>query len=409
MLVQRVPIASLSQDPANARVHPDAQLDAVLASLRRFGQQKPIVVDKHNVVRAGNGTLAAATKLGWTEIDIVRTELEGVDATAYAIADNRTTDLSSFDEAALSKLLQECDAAEMLDSTGFTERELDALIAQQSPFEEDGEAPEVQERAITQRGDVWLLGRHRVMCGDSTSATDVERVLAGTVPSLMVTDPPYGVEYDPEWRHEAGRNNSERTGKVSNDDRASWSEAWSLFPGDVAYVWHGAWYAAVVANDLIACGFDVRAQIVWAKPALVISRGHYHWQHEPCWYAVRKGRTANWIGDRSQSTLWKIDRPAKSEGETTHGTQKPVECMARPMRNHLADTVYDPFLGSGTSLVAAEQLGRSLCALELEPRYVDVCVRRWQVLTGKHAVLEGAGRTLEQAERAPLVPNGAAH
>jgi DNA modification methylase len=197
----------------------------------------------------------------------------------------------------------------------------------------------------------------------------------------MVTDPPYGVEYDAEWRDEAaktcplmGNGKDTAKGKVSNDDRADWREAWVLFPGDVAYVWHAMKTQYAVTTSLIESAMDIRAEIVWAKQHLVIGRGHYHPQHESCFYAVRKGATGHWVGDHKQTTLWQIDKPQKSE--TGHCTQKPIECMARPMRNHAAPEIYDPFLGSGTTMVAAQNLGRKCYGLEISPAYCAVVLER---------------------------------
>jgi DNA modification methylase len=254
---------------------------------------------------------------------------------------------------------------------------------------------------VSRLGDVWLLGRHRLVCGDSTDPAVVERVLAGVQPHLMVTDPPYGVEYDPAWRNRAGLSTTSRTGTVANDDRADWREAWALFPGEVAYVWHGALHAATVAESLAACGFDIRAQIIWAKERLVMGRGHYHWQHEPAWYAVRG--TGHWSGDRKQTTLWQIASKGQ-DAETTHGTQKPVECMARPIRNNSSpgQAVYEPFCGSGTTLIAAEMEGRACHAIELSPAYVDVAVRRWEGFTGKLASLEENGESFAATAGARL-------
>jgi putative transposase len=190
---------------------------------------------------------------------------------------------------------------------------------------------------------------------------------------------------------------AKRTGKVLNDDRADWREAWALFPGDVAYVWHGALHATTVAESLIACGFAIRSQIIWAKERLVLSRGDYHWQHEPCWYAVRQKATGHWAGDRKQTTLWQI-ASRDQDAKTVHGTQKPVECMRRPMLNNASpgQAVYEPFSGSGTSIIAAETCGRACHAMELDPTYVDVAVTRWQAFTGKAAVLEGDGRSFAE-------------
>ena len=183
-----------------------------------------------------------------------------------------------------------------------------------------------------------------------------------------------------------------------NDDRADWREAWAIFPGAVAYVWHGALHATTVAASLVACGFEIRSQVVWAKDRLVLSRGDLHWQHEPAWYAVRKGRRSGWCGDRKQTTLWQI--PSRDQDATTvHGTQKPVDCMRRPMLTNSArgQPVYDPFLGSGTSMIAAETCGRICLGLELDPGYVDVIVTRWEKFTGGTAQLEGEGLTLAEA------------
>ncbi len=209
----------------------------------------------------------------------------------------------------------------------------------------------------------------------------------------MVTDPPYGVEYDPSWRNAAGAAKTKRTGKVLNDDRADWREAWTLFPGDVAYVWHGALHAATVAESLTAAGFAIRSQIIWAKDRLVLSRGDYHWQHEPCWYAVRAKGKGHWAGDRKQTTLWQIAN-RDQDAETVHGTQKPAECMRRPILNNSSpgQAVYEPFMGSGTTLIAAETTGRVCFGVELNPAYVDVAIERWQALTGKEAVLIPTGQ-----------------
>jgi DNA modification methylase len=220
----------------------------------------------------------------------------------------------------------------------------------------------------------------------------------------MVTDPPYGVEYDPAWRQRAGiAGAGTATGKVLNDDQADWREAWALFPGDVAYVWHAGLFAGTVADSLAACDFVLRSQIIWAKSQMVMSRGDYHWHHEPCWYAVRKGKTGHYAGDRKQTTLWQIPKPAKSE--TGHGTQKPVECMRRPIENNSSpgQAVYEPFSGSGTTLIAAEMTGRSCHAIELNPAYVDVAVLRWQAFAGQQAVLEADGRSFAAVagERCP--------
>jgi DNA modification methylase len=247
-----------------------------------------------------------------------------------------------------------------------------------------------------------------LLCGDSTVVTDVDRLLGGAKPHLLVSDPPYGVEYAPEWRNEAGVSTTTRTGKVANDDRADWREAWALFPGEVAYVWHAGIHADVVAESLRACDFEIRSQIIWSKPRFVLSRGHYHWQHEPCWYAVRKTATGHWQGARDQATVWAIGSGGDEDEATFHGTQKPVECMRRPMINNSAegDGVYEPFAGSGTTVIAAETTGRICFAMELNPAYCDVVVGRWQKLTGGKAILDGDGRCFEELAAGKAVGTG---
>ncbi|MDP2737438.1 MAG: site-specific DNA-methyltransferase [Pseudorhodobacter sp.] len=262
--------------------------------------------------------------------------------------------------------------------------------------EGEDDIPEPPVTPVSVAGDLWLLGSHRLICGDSTSADVVGRLLGDVKPLLMVTDPPYGVEYDPSWRNQAGAAKTKRTGKVLNDDRADWREAWSLFPGDVAYVWHGALHAATVADSLTAAGFAVRSQIIWAKDRLVLSRGDYHWQHEPCWYAVRVKGKGHWAGDRKQTTLWHISGKDQ-DAAPVHGTQKPVECMRRPILNNSSpgQAVFEPFMGSGTTLIAAETTGRVCFGIELNPVYVDVAIERWQQFTGANAVLAEPSQTAQ--------------
>jgi DNA modification methylase len=259
--------------------------------------------------------------------------------------------------------------------------------------------PAVPATPVSVPGDLWQLGAHRLICGDSTSADVVGRLLYNVRPLLMVTDPPYGVEYDPSWRNAAGAARTRRTGKVLNDDRADWREAWALFPGDVAYVWHGALHSATVAESLAAAGFAIRSQIIWAKDRVVLSRGDCHWQHEPCWYSVRARGKGHWAGDRKQTTLWSIAN-RDQDADTVHGTQKPVECMRRPILNSSSpgQAVYEPFMGSGTTLIAAETTGRVAFGVELNPAYVDVAVERWQAFNGRVAFLDGDGRSFDEVK-----------
>jgi DNA modification methylase len=384
MSVELRPLDAVRPYANNPRQNDDA-VDAVAESIRRFGFRQPIVVDADGVIVAGHTRFRAAQRLGLATVPVhVATDLTPDEVRAYRLADNKTAELASWDDAMLSIELDALRGAG-IDWTllGFNEEELAKLLAPAGTegLTDPDAVPEKPADPITKPGDLWLLGKHRLLCGDSTSATDVARLLDGAVPALMVTDPPYGVEYDPEWRMDAGlTGNTARMGKVMNDDRADWTEAWKLFPGDVAYVYHAGVFASTVQQSLERAGFAIRAQIIWAKDRLALSRGDYHWQHEPCWYAVREGGKGHRTDDRTQTTLWSI--PARDDAGHGHGTQKPVECMERPVRNHLADLVYEPFAGSGTTVIACERTGRTCMAMELDPGYCDVVVRRWEEFTG---------------------------
>jgi DNA modification methylase len=258
-------------------------------------------------------------------------------------------------------------------------------------------------------GDLWLLGKHRLLCGSATVAEDVKRVLDGEKPALMVTDPPYGVNYDPEWRNRSGLNAWAalvQVGTVDADHRNDWTEAWKLFPGDVAYVWHAGKFAGEVQASLAAADLLPRSQIIWRKPHFAIGRGDYHWRHEPCWYCVRKGKKSNWRGGRKQTTVWdilgfQVAGGHRDEAKTGHGTQKPLDCMGIPIANNSApgELIYDPFVGSGTTIMAADTQARRCAAIDINPGYVEVCIQRWQDFTGKSATLDGRTFDVVRKER----------
>jgi len=400
--IERIGVEALIPYARNSRTHSDAQVAQIAASIREFGFTNPVLVDEANGIIAGHGRVLAARKLKMPDVPAIRlSHLTEAQKRAYVIADNKLALNAGWDIELLRLEINDLRGLEFdVALTGFSTEELDALMA--APGTEgltDPDAiPEAPEQPIAVPGDVWLLGRHRLVCGDCTDPLAVEKALSGVKPHLMVTDPPYGVEYDANWRNEVDRKNGKpygasAVGKVKNDDKADWREAWALFPGDVAYVWHAGNMAHVVAESLMACDLGIRAQIIWAKSQFVIGRGDYHPQHEPCWYAVRKGRKGHYDGGRKQSTLWQIEKPRKSE--TGHSTQKPVECMKRPIENNSSpgQAVYEPFSGSGTTIIAAEMTGRACHAIELNAAYVDVAVKRWQEFTGQAATLEGDGRS----------------
>lgn len=680
-----LPLEQIIPYARNPRNNAEA-VATVAASIQEFGWRQPIVVDEDRVVLAGHTRLEAARKLGFKSAPVhIAKGLTANQARAFRIMDNRSGENAEWDNDLLNLELADLLEADFdLSLTGFTDDELNALVTSledgSEPQSDEDDVPEAPEDPMSRPGDLWILGHHRLLCGDSTVVTDVDRVLGTVEPLLMVTDPPYGVDYDPGWRNETGAAKTKRTGKVLNDDRADWRDAWALFPGDVAYVWHGALHAATVAESLQDCGFTIRSQIIWAKERLVLSRGDYHWQHEPCqpagtlvqkviergagsqpaligevpietlqvgdfvvsynpyesvvrrrgrqitrfgerqfdgfmhaisaagrvtratpehrfsvrlnpnasdkqvvylmrrgdwwrvgrvglfnsrgfglatrladnigeeawivsvhdsvveaqcaeqvlsckygiptthwevdawtknpdrvrsqemiagiyaslslsalnaratqllrdhrlerdypfiasgeklnfsrratrlvrscnvfakimqlpmptvgedftwvtvtgndatpfsgsvysmdverdqhyvadglvthncWYAVKKTGKGHWAGDRKQTTLWHIANKDQDE-KTVHGTQKPVECMRRPILNNSSpgQAIYEPFMGSGTTLIAAESTGRVCYGIELNPAYVDVAVERWQKFTGQEAVLESSG------------------
>jgi DNA modification methylase len=403
--IEQVATADLIPYARNARTHSDSQVAQIAGSIQEFGFTNPVLIDSANGIIAGHGRVMAAQKLGLQSVPCIRLGyLTDAQKRAYILADNRIALNSGWDDAMLEVELAELHADEFdLGLLGFDADELSKLMSYDMPAETpvevtEDEVPEPPADPITKPGDLWILGEHRLLCGDSTKAEDVRRLLEDRVPFIMVTDPPYGVEYDADWRNEAlagkpradGRvgGGGRAVGKVTNDDQFDWTESYKLSPCHVAYVWHAGKYSANVCANLQSASFEMRCQIIWKKSHFAIGRGHYHWGHEPAWYACRSGGSSKWCGDRTQSTIWEIQKPQKSE--TGHSTQKPVECMARPIRNHgdVDDDVYDPFLGSGTTLIAAEQLNRKCYGMEISPQYCDVIVKRWETLTGKTATLE---------------------
>lgn len=393
---KRVKLAEVKAHKRNYNRHPAVQVERIATSLRKFGQVRSIVVWR-NTILAGHGVVEAAKSLGWREIaaDVLPDEYPEHLALAYVAADNELGRLADPDQAALAAILEESKTAdaELMAAIGYNDAEFQALlkeVAKETIDTRDAEpqidrAEELRAKWGVEFGQLWQLGEHRLICGDCTDAPTVARVLNGDAPRLMVTDPPYGINYDANWRNEAAEKGllsfgPRRTGVVQNDDRVDWLDAYNLFPGDVAYTWSPGYHVILTGMALQHAGFQIRNQIIWVKPHFPISRGHYTYQHEPCWYGVRKGRQAHWIGDKNASTTWKIALDKNIDGG--HSTQKPLACMATPISNHRGD-VYEPFLGSGTTLIACENLKRRCYALEIHPPYVAVALERWSTTTGR--------------------------
>ncbi|CAN5766988.1 DNA modification methylase [soil metagenome] len=406
-----VPPSDLIANPANWRRHPSEQRDALGGALDEVGWVQHVVrnrrtghlVDGHLRVELalarGEATVPVVdVDLSEAEERLILATLDPLAAMAEAEANQLAVLLARLEPAdeALRGLLE-----------GLArDHGLDGLLA---GLDVPDDVLPLPEEPWVNVGELYALGDHRLLCGDATSPADVARLLDGAEPRLLVTDPPYGVGYDPRWRDgvyndrlpaSRGRNidaaepymqrKGRRNATISGDTRADWSEAFALVPSlSVAYVWHGALHAAEVAAGLQRIGFVIRGQIIWAKTQFAMSRSDYHWQHEPCCYAVRKGKTAGWRGAHDLSTVWELASPLQimggsDEEREDHPTQKPAECMARPIRHHGGD-VYDPFVGSGTTLVAAEKLGRRCYAMEVDPRYAQVTIERWRTLTGRDA------------------------
>jgi DNA modification methylase len=407
------PIERLVEYPRNPRKN-DAAVDRMCGSIREFGFKIPCLVRGNGEVVDGHLRLKSARKLGLTEVPVILCdEWTPAQVKAFRLLVNRSATWADFDEELLALELQDIQAADYdLDLTGFNPGEIDGLLALDDE-EAANAAPPAPEVPVSRLGDLWLLGPHRVLCGDATSADDVARLLGDRKPRLLVTDPPYGIELDSEWRDKAGLNGcgaaepsymKKRTAghtetTISGDTRADWSEAFALVPSlEAAYCWHASKFTREVLDGLLRIGFVHHQQIIWDKGRTVLTRTLYWFQHEPCWF-VRKVN-APWYGKAGEnSTIWSSPSPkfimgGSDEAKWDHPTQKPVELMRRPILNHLrrGELVYDPFLGSGTTLAAAELTERVCYGLELDPKYADVIVARWRSLSGKEATLDD-GRT----------------
>lgn len=390
-------LGDLLPNPKNWRLHPENQRAAMKALLSEVGfAGTPLAYQGEGGLTLLDGHLRAEldpdalVHVAITDLD--QAEADEVLATYDPIATMAERDQETLD-ALIRQVTTEDEAIQGLLASLSGDRWMqtsdDQDVANATEALDAAESDDYEP--FSKRGQVWALGEHRLVCGDATNETDVNSLLSGVRPGLCVTDPPYGVDYDPGWRNEAAAAGhlayaDRRIGQVTNDNRSDWGDAWRLFPGDVIYSWHPAGATSLVhAHALQTSGFALRMQIIWAKSNFPIGRGDYHVRHEPCWYAVRQGKPARRTKDRTQTTLWEINLDRNVEGG--HPTQKPVECMERPIRNHEFTDVYDPFVGSGTTLIAAEKLGRRCYAMEIEPRYVDVTIRRWEAFTGGKAEL----------------------
>lgn len=387
MDVEMRPVSSIRPYENNPRDN-DAAVDAVAASIRAFGVRQPLVVDEAGVIIVGHTRYKAALKLGMAEVPVhVARGLSPEQARAYRIADNQTATLTTWDEDKLPLELLALQQADFdLTLTGFPEDELLRLLTA-PPAEaqcDPDEVPEPPADPITRPGDLWLLGRHRLLCGDATKAEDLARLLADGPADLLLTDPPYNVGYE-------GKTADALT--IANDDMdpaayrtfltAALSSAGKhLKPGGSFYVWHADVAGLDVRHSCAGAGLRVRQCLVWVKSGMVLGRQDYHWRHEPVLYGWAEGAAHTWLSDRAQTTVLEFDKPARN---ADHPTTKPVDLFAYLIGNSCkpGGLVLDPFGGSGTALVAAEQTGRRAALVELDPRYCDVIIARFESLTGR--------------------------
>lgn len=412
-----IPLESIIPNPKNPNTHPKEQIQLLSNIISSQGWRMPIVVStRSGFIVKGHGRLEAAKEAGM-EVVPVEYQNYGTEAEEYAdlIADNRIAELSIIDEDLLSELLAEMEE-EYQELTGYSEDELTDLLSElesktESYTEVDADDFEIEPPTIptAKRGDIYQLGRHRLMCGDSTDPDDVYSLMDGATCSLLITDPPYNVNY------EGGTDEKLTIQNDNMDDKSFRLFLASAFkcadnvmkPGAAFYIWHAD---SEGYNFRGACrdnNWKVRQCLIWRKNSLVLGRQDYHWQHEPCLYGWKDGAAHLWNSDRSQTTILDFDKPSRN-GE--HPTMKPVDLFSYQIQNNTkkGDIVLDLFGGSGTTLIACEQLERTCYISELDPRYCDVIVKRWEELTGEKAVLlnaTDAGSAVEEAEEVRKAPH----
>ncbi len=392
----------LLANPRNWRIHPAAQQGALASVLDDVGWVGQVLVNR----RTGHlvdGHLRVELALSRQEPSVPVTYVDLSEAEESLV-------LASLDPLSAMAVADPAKLRELLDGVTISSDDLMAMLATLMPKDRTGrtdpdEVPELPAEPYVRPGELWILGDHRLVCGDATDPADVTRLLDGAKPALLATDPPYGVSLDPTWRdgvyNQLGpaekpymRTKGHRNTTLSGDTRVDWSEAFALVPSlRVGYVWHAGVHAAAVADGLVRIGFEIVSQVIWDKGLFAMGRSWYHWRHEPCWVVRKPGTKVPFLGERNQSTVWEAPSPkmimsGSKEAKEDHPAQKPVVLAETPIANHLrtGEAVYDPFVGSGTTIIAAERLDRRCYGMELDPRYAQVAIERWQAFTGQEAV-----------------------
>jgi DNA modification methylase len=434
LTVEQVPIDALRPDPANPRRISDEELDSLERSIRQFGFVQPVLARKEdNTVIGGHQRLVAARRLGLANVPVTYLDISIEQARLLNLALNKIS--GSWDDQLLARLLADLQSSPSVDISlsGFGEDEIKDLLRsletrekreRVESFDLDQALEEARREPRSKVGDLWVLGDHRLLCGDATDPLAVARLLDGAEPKLLTTDPPYGVSYDASWRDGVynalgpaekaymridgqpegedatgapggvrGRRAGGRNTSISGDTRADWSEAFELVPSlQVGYVWHAGVHAGEVAEGLERIGLEIVSQVIWDKGLFAMGRSWYHWSHEPCWVVRKKGAKVRFLGTRDQATIWRVPSPkmimgGSAEPRLDHPTQKPLVLFETPIRNHLkpGEVLYEPFAGSGTALIAAERTGTCAYAMEIDPIYVEVALRRWERFAGQIA------------------------
>jgi site-specific DNA-methyltransferase (adenine-specific) len=399
--VERWPVDKLVPYARNSRTHSDTQVAQIAASIKEWGWTTPVLVSEDGTLIAGHGRVMAARKLGLPEVPVmVARGWTEAQRRAYVLADNQLALNAGWDMDLLSIEMQDLNADGFdLSLIGFDDKTLAALLAD-SP--EDGltdpdDAPEPTDNPTTKLGDVWVLGGHRLMCGDSTSIDDMEKLTAGQKVDVWLTDPPYNVAYEGGTKEKLTiKNDSMGDDQFRQFLRDAYVAADAVMKaGAVFYIWHADSEGYNFRGAAKDAGWTVRQCLIWKKSSLVMGRQDYHWKHEPCLYGWKEGSAHLWAADRKQTTILEFDKPHRN-GE--HPTMKPVALFEYQLLNNTkgGDTVLDSFGGSGTTMIAAEKNGRLSRLMELDPKYCDVIIKRWQDFTGKAATLEGDGRTFAE-------------
>ena len=389
MKIEIADINSIQPYINNPRKLKDSAIEKVAKSIKEFGFRQPIVVDTNRIIVVGHTRYRASKKLGLKEVPITIAEnLTQEQINAYRIADNRTNEEAEWDLELLKTEIKELELADFnLDLTGFDEDQLNNMLFEEKQgLTDEDEVPETPEEPITKLGDIWKLGNHRLMCGDSTKEDDVKKLCINPV-DLLLTDPPYNIDYE---------GGSKKRDKIANDKIDNFREFLTkcfsnasnvMKAGASYYIWYADTESYNVRGSVMDAGWTIRQNLIWNKDNSTFGRSDYHWKHEPCLYGWIDGASHNWMGDRKQTTVIEFKRPSKSE---LHPTMKPVGLMEYQIENNTRgkDIVLDLFGGSGSTLIACEKLDRICNTIEFDPKYCDVIIKRWENFTGKKAELE---------------------